>query len=287
MPHTRRGYALLLVLAAILMISAVCVPLATTRAELLARHATEVDAKTARELANAAESAVETWLLRASGLAVCPPEASAPVFAVLDDEWAVDGERFRVTITAFDQAGMAPPAAITALRRSGWPLDLDEERVIADVTADRLGLDALEAAAFRAESISVYPPPGNLSADQPAPLGARIATHNPPPGRESRPPLLNLNTAPAPLLRAALRATGRSGAEQVLAARTEGLAAGVPGTSSPNGGGPIARLSLVGASPVWSFRIDAYCNSIRRSYWVVYVLSGDEWVRVQRLAIPR
>jgi hypothetical protein len=98
--------------------------------------------------------------------------------------------------------------------------------------------------------------------------------------------LINVNTAPVPLLEAALRAGGRSGLEQILQARAAHRRF-QPGrldqgaTPANASGAP----ELVSSSPSWAFRIDAHAGPVRRSWWAVYQRSSSSWECVQRLTI--
>ncbi|MCH8151424.1 MAG: hypothetical protein IH830_03510 [Planctomycetes bacterium] len=309
-PHspTRRGAALLLVLATLIV--------AITAAATLARLASTVKTQrivatrtiVADDLLRAAEAPILAWLASKSSTVVLPPEATSPQVQVLHDAWVIDATDHELRITAWDQCGMVP----INVARSGSPLRLalptDVKRVLDQVTIPRdqpAGLDLFLAARHTGGAIGVFPkptrsppmvfkrasgedsspqvqsestPPG-ISASEPSGvgLGAYLATHNP--GR------INVNTAAMDLVEAALRLAGRGGLEQIIAARTQGRLASLSALS-PTADPHSAAPRIAASSNAWAFRIDLRVGTLRRSWWAVYVQSRSTWECVQRLAIP-
>jgi len=312
----RRGAALLIVLATLVMVVTATVGVArmasTTKSHRLIAERTMI----ADDLLDVAERPILDWLARESTQVVLPPDVTTPVVTVLHDVWQDQGARYQLQITAWDQCGMAP----ILVGRSGSPLRLAVPFEVLHLL-DRLslrrnetaGLDLFVNSARSADGIDVFPEPeltepqlfdvANLdntstpaadttasweSADRVA-IGAHIATHNP--GR------VNVNTAPIELVRQAMRQAGRGGLDQIIDARSEGQRATLVGGPGSEGdgrrGGNQGRstLQLAGDSTAWAFRIDIGVGlprggAVRRSWWAVYVLAEESsWECVQRLAI--
>ncbi|MFG0243482.1 MAG: type II secretion system protein GspK [Phycisphaerales bacterium JB054] len=275
--RSRHGIALLLVLATLV--------LAVTAAAGLARVATaaRLHAESARRAAaadallDAAEAPILDWLHRHAGRTVLPPEVASPRVAVLDDAIGFAGQRCRVTITAFDQCGMAPPSWGASGGGAMLPADiLDALDRAGEAFTEHPGLDLLAGAR------PTYP----AAEESPVPaVGEVLATHNPP--RPGRPPAVNINTAPIPLLEAVYAARGLGGLEAVLDARAAGRVAS-PGALKAPHDDPRTDIGIplpVAMSGAWAFRIDCYASGLRRSWWCVYADTGSNWERVQRLAI--
>ncbi len=304
---SRRGAALLIVLAMLILAASAAVTIAAAAskhrlARKLARQTLIAD-----DLLKATEAPIMAWLEAESQKVVLPPDSAAPQVEVLHDAFTVDATRYELQITAWDQCGMVPVTAA----RSGSPLRLVLPAEVRQCL-DRLtvpeavtpGLDLFlplmepggvvgafpmsghtEPLRFAAsgdgvppEAVppSAYGPPG-AAADRLA-IGSCVATHNP--------GLVNVNTAPAEVLEAALRHAGRGGLEQILAARSEGRLA--PAPAGPQAG--VAARGApqpVAASSSWAMRIDLSVGAMHRSWWSIYAQSsGTQWECVQRLAIP-
>jgi len=264
---------LLLVLATLVLAGTAAAGLArvATTARLHAEAARRAAA--ADTLLDAAEPPILDWLHRHAGRTVLPPETASPRVAVLDDVVALAGRQCRIAITAFDQCGMPAASGSGAL----LPADI---------------LAALERAG---EAFIEHPGLDLITGDRPTfpgsqegstwAVGELVATHNPP--RPGRPPSVNVNTAPIPLLEAVYAARGLRGLEAVLDARAAGRVAS-PGApiaphDDPRTGDDIPLP--VAMSGAWAFRIDCVAEGLRRSWWCVYADTGSNWERVQRLAI--
>ncbi len=305
----RRGAALLIVLAALILTVTASVSLARLASTTKMQGKLDRAAVLADDILQATEAPILTWLEHESAQIVLPPEVEAPRIGVLHDAWSDDNLAYEVDVTAWDQCGMVP----INLARSGSPLRLalpaDVRRVLDQVKIKPNvppGLDLFLAHLDATDNqLSVFPradsteplvfvaalnPAGREDEDPqqllieapPIPLavGAVVATHS---GDEFR---INVNTAPPEVLKQAFRGAGRGGFEFVLAARAEGR-------SVPLGDIPVSSNSirtapqLVSSSSAWSFRIDVQVGPLRRSWWAVYIKSRSTWECVQRLAITQ
>ncbi len=310
----RRGAALLIVLATLVMVVTATVGVATMASTTKSHRLIAERTMIADDLLDVAERPILDWLARESTEIVLPPDVTTPMVTVLHDVWQDQGARYQLQITAWDQCGMVP----ILVGRSGSPLRLAVPLEVLHLL-DRLslrrnetaGLDLFVNSARSADRIDVFPEPeltepqyfGGATADDTQPadttaswesssrvaIGAHIATHNP--GR------LNVNTAPIELVRQAMRQAGRGGLDQIIDARSEGQLAtlvGGPGAQGDGRRGGIQRrstLQVAGDSTAWAFRIDIGVGlprggAVRRSWWAVYVLAQESgWECVQRLAI--
>ena len=310
-PPIRRGAALLIVLAALILTVTASVSLARLASTTKMQRTLDRAAILADDLLRATEAPILTWLENESAQVVLPPEVEAPRIGVLHDTWSDGTLAYELDITAWDQCGMVP----IQLARSGSPLRLalpadvrraldrvkikpneppgldlflanldatDNEMSVfprADSTEPLVFVDALNPASRK----DIDPQQRSLEAKSiPLAVGAFVATHSGG-GGEGR---INVNTAPRDVVKHALRAAGRGGLELVLAARAEGRSVPLGDlrvSSSSNRTAP----QIVGSSVAWSFRIDVQVGPLRRSWWAVYVKSRSTWECVQRLAIAQ
>jgi hypothetical protein len=305
-PSRGRGVALLVVLGTLVVVTASLAGFSRAAASARSGRARAVEGVACDALLRAAERPVQAWLLERSASAVLPPDVDAPALTVLHDLWTCGGIAIELRLVAFDQCGMLP---VSASARSalgpvfGADLAVALRRFNQDDAAP-LGLDAF---AEQLPEWSVWPgepgPPTaaipfggteataatNPSGGSPA-LGALVASWAPAAHGSQTSAVINVNTAPRPLVEAALRAAGRGGLEQVLRSRAvrrpfmpgrlvaaSGEAERAPGVPTPE---------LVASSPCWAFRIDARAGAVRRSWWAVYVRGSSSWECVQRLVIP-
>lgn len=270
---TRRGVAMLIVLAtAVLLLTAASV-IALSRATATLAARTDERLYLAWAACEAAETPVLAWLQHESRSTVLPPE-SPPMARILDDPLTIAGLPARITVVAWDQTGMLPAVDMAAIPAFASLLTRAERRAARWIGTESSGLDLADA------SIPIFPTP-----DLPTALGARVATHNPPPGpvrhRGGQSPAINIHTAPEPLLRAAYEHLGLPGIEAVLQARR----AGERVESQSLRASDAAGLRLVGVSTAWGVRTDVTVDGLRASVWSVYTLRAGTWVREQRLAI--
>lgn len=276
--HTsQHGIALLLVLVALVLSVSAAAGLARVAATARVRHETDAARQITRELLNASETPILDWLHRHAGSVVLPPDAQSPRLLVLDDAIDLRGLPCRITITAFDQCGMAPRSE--AGGRLALFLPGDAQRVLARsgiARAKHPGLDVLVAA--NDGSSLVFPGHESQFA-----IGERLATHNP--VRAGRPAALNVNTAPLELVAAVYAEHALGDIEPVRDARALGRIASPGASRAPRIHASTSSIVPGSQSTVWSFRIDCWAGDIRESWWCVYVDTGNNWERVQRLAI--
>jgi len=264
------------------------------------------------------EGPVVHWLEEDSQQAVLSPDVTEPRVPVLDDIWFVDGETYRVTVTAWDQCGMVP----LQLARKGSPLRLvlpeHVRRLIDDAEVEQTtkpGLDQFVGVARETGRETVVFPSavhGREGAQQfslsgesviaghaddtstalrlPAliPFGGLVATHN------VDPPRININTAPLPLVEAALREAGFGGIDSIRHARREERSAILStGAAAGRRRGDDRSLRIVNTSDLWSFRIDITVGKVTTAWWCVYERvrsrhrrsAQSGWRCVQRLRI--
>src|SRR5690606_6796565 len=95
-------------------------------------------------------------------------------------------------------------------------------------------------------------------------------------------PTININTAPRPLLEAALRLAQRGDIATILAARADGRPAPAPPRIDDDG---ESFVELTGRSTLWAVRTDASVSGLRRSWWTVYESRRGGWEVIERHAI--
>ncbi|MCH8825275.1 MAG: hypothetical protein IH984_17400 [Planctomycetes bacterium] len=301
--HSRRGAALLVVLAALILVMTSSVSLVNIASTNKIHRQLDQSAKQADDLLTASNDAIISWLNQEADQVVLPPEILEPCVDVLHDAWTINDTNYQLRITAWDQCGMVP----IELARAGSPMRLtlssEVKAAIDKVKIKRnqqLGLDQFIIEYSGGEKLRVFPLPsksqplgfidpleasdaeGGLSQlryqvdKSPSAIGSVIATHcnN----------TINLNTAPLKVIEQALRSAGRGGLEVVLAARTEGRAANL-GDLQVNQSSKRQTIKLVNSSNAWSFRIDIRSGSLKRSWWAIYIKTKSTWECAQRLAI--
>lgn len=269
----RRGAALMMVLAILVLSIAIVAPAAERGAISHRDRMVLLHELAAMDLLAVAEAPIRRWLGGAADRVALPPDSESPGTTIAEGEFATtEGARISVRITAYDQCGMVPWGLVGSdrLLTFALPADLQWTGLPGGVP----GLDLLTPDSARRVFPDPLAPPG-----APA-IGELIATHNPPAGRPGRAPAINVNTAPRRLVEAAMAVAGRSAIEQVMAAR----AAGRPFTAMGDVDGGEG-IDLASRSDAWAFRIDVRAGPIRRSWWSVYTLAGSRWVRSQNLAI--
>jgi len=274
----RRGIALLLVLASLAVAVSAAAVLAGVALHARVHAGLVGEERVSDGLLRASEWAIRDWLQRHAGRVVLSPDNTSPRFRVLDDSLDISGRVWRVTITAFDQCGMVSWGARCTDVDSVLPEDVLARFASIDEDARRRpGLDLLHA--VRSHGRPTFPTSSGTGFSA---SGELLATHNP--VLEGRAPLLNVNTAPVALLDAVYRANRRAGIDAIIDARATGRVASpgaTTGDSEPTGTVPLP----VAMSTAWAFRIDCSAGGVRRSWWSIYVDSGSDWERVQRLAI--
>lgn len=287
----RRGVALLLVLAMIVLIVPVAVGFSQRAVLANLEERISVQDRVAGSIRVQLEAGpLQSWLAQESGKVVLDLEAKTPRVEVLHERWNLDNQVYEVRITVWDQCGMVPLAALTAgspLRAAvaGGVLERLDQGAHAALPSEPVGLDqfGLRSSQFvlgHAPLRSAFP-----SADDEDVLsvGAWIATH--PMGDSGS---INVNTAPLPLIEAAMSSAGRGGIEAIITARQEGQRAPLPAADrADNRGGASSHTPrLVGTSSSWALRIDVRVGAVQRSWWCVYQQTSGRWECVQRLVIP-
>ena len=116
----RRGAALLIVLAALILTVTASVSLARLASTTKMQGKLDRAAIMADDLLRATEAPIIAWLESESAQVVLPPEVEAPRIGVLHDTWSDGKLAYELDITAWDQCGMVP----IQLARSGSPLRL-------------------------------------------------------------------------------------------------------------------------------------------------------------------
>lgn len=273
--RSRRGVALLVVLAALVVSTSAVVALSGVALGSRLAASARRDSVLADRLRDAADAPILDWLRRHAGRVVLPPDALSPRFLVLDDAVELGGERARLRVTAFDQCGMPPTGPrsgrLDALLPAEVTRGLDR---LGGVYTEGPGLDLLAAVCDR----RVYP--GGEQAG--LALGECAATHNP--SRLGGRPVVNINTAPMALVASVYDGLGVDGIDALLDARWAGRVAS-PGSRRAPGGGDGSWPLPVSMSTAWAFRIDCRVGGVSRSWWCVYADTGSDWERVQRVAI--
>ena len=295
----RRGMALLLVLAAVVVgLSAATI---AAQAATTAMVSQRVDRRQAivDDAALALGPALEAWLAQRSATVVLDPTANAPMVEVLRESCTLELDRepctIDIAVLAFDQRGMVPWE--DAVRGDGLAAALPPtvaRRFSDDGRASVApGLD-LVAARSRSEAfdIPVWPTVVRGSSQgEETPLGlgvaAFVATH----GRGVA--VVNVNTAPEGVVRAAEAMLGRSVWEVVREHRALGKPAPVGAFTFEDGGRPVevgdasaARLPrFVASSDVWSFAVEVRCEGARSAWWVTYGRASGGWRVLQRVRV--
>ncbi len=281
----RHGVALLLVLAMIVLIIPVAVGFSQRAllARLQERHSGQ--GQIADSIRTQLESGpIQHWLSAESGKIVLPVEAPSSRVDILHEHWRFDDCPYEIRVTAWDQCGMVPSSSIArgSPLRTAVPGGILERAKDADVAKpEPMGLDQFSLDPFELDHAalrSAFPSPDESDVLS---IGAWIATH--PVGPNGA---INVNTAPLPLVEAALAAAGRGGIEVILAARGEGRVAPLPRALERDTSGRADDTPrLVGSSSCWSVRIDVRVGSVQRSWWTVYRQASGRWECVQRLVI--
>lgn len=274
-PPTRRGVALLLVLAVLVVVVAGVPTIVQDAAALRLERRVSHEGTLLRDVLTQSERAAMQWLQEHSSAVVLPPEVHSPRIEILSETIDAEGQPvIDVHLTAFDQCGMAPWPLLAA----GSPLRLAlPTDVIAIVDGTSIasgtvaGLDLVVPEAGR----HVFP---RLDDEVPV-FGGVVATHN-------APPRINVNTAPLPLLEQALRMAGRGGLDVIAQRREEGVPS--PAASAPSGrrsDSPDDQIEVVGQSTAWAIRMDVRVGLALQSWWTVFINDSGTWKCAQRILI--
>lgn len=266
---TRRGVAMILVLAACVVILTASAVVAQARANAALGAGTTDGLAMALELAEASEDATIAWLRHASREVVLEPSPEIIGVPIMNDRLEIGRREITVRVTAWDQCAMLPNT------------DLSDLPAMARLAGDQR--PAWAGDRFPGADHTKTIPSARHDA-----ASVRFATHNPEPNgqrqRGGASAAVNINTAPEPLLRAACADLGVASADSILVARRSGERATITtaGRADPSG------LRLVAASTVWSVRTDIGVSGpggASVAVWTVYTLVGGTWSRVQRFVI--
>lgn len=312
----RRGVALLLVLATLVLVSTAIASVARLASLGALQQEMQGDERLALDLLNAAEAPILRWLNLDSHRVILAQDTQTPEVPVLNDRFIVADTAWSLRVTAWDQCGMVPGLEHAERWRDALLGDLLAlmRRVQPDAqqansrTIEPLGKMASDARLSVTDRARLLPTPahqaarpfefGNSNAAAPArtdrpasisallSIGARVATRVEAldaRGDRAAWSTINVHTAPRAVLAAAFKQVGRRGLDAVLAARAAGRAVTLPNLGERHEG---SGIEFVTASPVWSFRIDAEVGIASRSWWVVYARMDGHWQLVQRWAIP-
>jgi hypothetical protein len=166
----RRGAALLIVLAMLMVSMTAATILLSTAADVHAHRRLARCESTASDLLDAADAPIQHWLEHESSTVILPPDVTVPEVPVLHDSWDDEDDTgtIQMTITAFDQLGMVPmqtarsgsPRRLTLPTNVTSVLDRLELPPASDTTP--LGLDLVEAFGVAARPFSCPSISGSL-----------------------------------------------------------------------------------------------------------------------------
>lgn len=281
-----RGVALLLVLAAVVLVSSAAVAAMRWRVIARASDLEGIDLEMCHALMIASEDIIETWLQEESRFVVLPSDAVHPglvAFQARAGDWSL-------TITAWDTLGMAPahhePLLSTAESLTGvaasWLSELPENGTLGWDNVWRMNSGSLE----------VFPSFEDKSSEDQTTLAAVIALPKKTSGvrgprsrstrSQDRQVRINVQTAPMWLLEAAMESAGRGGLDAIMNARDRGERSPLP---AADGSASDGSIRFVSSSDRWSFRVDARSGRIMQSYWMTYQSAGG-WELRERYVVP-
>ncbi len=288
--RSRRGFALLLVLAGTLVVLAgatLAIALLLDTRRHLAVTATDdhlLDALVAGEQLSL------QWLRSHAHEVMLSPDDGA--ISLINDRWRCQQGDGELTVQLYDACSMIParcagpdgnlrialPPAWSGVVLPDFPADLQSE------PSDWLEMVALSPefsrfpVAAKAAPVVEWSTMGTI-------VSAPLADHH----TTARLGLamivsphsgggINLNTAPESLLRPAFQLAGFGGVDEILQRRRRGLAI----TAAPEAPSPATRFRFVTTSKQWNAHITAQWNATKRSWWVVITGNPMEWRIVQR-----
>ncbi len=268
--NTRRGVAMLIALMTmtVLIAGITIIARVQTTDRLIEMRAD--DTSYTQDIFRIADMPIRAWLEEQASSAVVDPTTSAPMIHVSDDEIVLGDQAVRIRITAWDQYGMIPRNA-------------DELRINLGSDVDTAWQDArYPSLDLSTEQSSVFP-----SREHPAAIGGFFATHNPWPTRSGTTrsrsgAVININTAPVQLIEEIFQRFNLGDPSHIFEKRAQGELATF--TLSAQDARQVS-VRLVSISRVWSFRVDVWIGTIRRSSWSVYSNQGGHWRLVQRVGI--
>jgi hypothetical protein len=285
-PPARCGFALLFALAALILV------LAAVGSALAALHATRseiVVAQTDERLLSglrAGEQLALSWIAANAERLVLPPDGGGVVVA--HDRWSLPHGAGALAVVIYDGlAGIpAPLAQSGSPLRFALPDNATSVIIPAGGTAAR-SADLLERLDLPA-GLPRFPHPFPGIAREwslPGAPAAPMPLTLPDPPKPSLAELIsfhsdgriNLNTAPAPLLRVAYQQLGLGDIEGLLERRQQGSFTALPETADP-----AKSPQLVSTSDVWQALVTATWEGAERHWWVVITGNRRELRIVQR-----
>jgi|GEM_PF-2940504 len=286
----RRGFALLLVLAATLIVMA-SITLVLSRLLETRRHlvgATDedhlIDGLAAGERLSLA------WLRIQARQVVFPPDGGS--IPLVHDTWRTHHGNGEVTVLLYDACAMIPArcagtdGTLRAALPPGWSgvsmPDLPPQQQTEP--PDWLETITLPRGLRRFPRAAVSTPPIDWSTKGTIADGNRSSTL---PNTEIGLAMLvsphsqgaiNVNTAPEDLLRIAFQQSGTNGLSAMVQSRRRGVAV----TNVPELTVPRSGFRFVTSSSAWHAHIRVRWNDRQRSWWVVLAGNSTDWRIVQR-----
>lgn len=283
-----RGIALLLALATlVLVLAGVTAGLVALRGARQSAWTSDVDARLLAGLRQG-ERLAAAWLAADSAGIVLPPDGGGIV--LVDDRFVLPSGEGRLNVVAYD--GLAGIPGCLAQRGGG--LRTAMPTALMGLTVPPLSPAQADRSALLLDTLEL--PPGTLRFPRPTLGQGRVwsATWTSLPATRTAPPQpapslaeavsfrsdgrLNLNTAPATLLRSAYALLGLGGIEEVLERRRalQATRPPSPAPASPDG------LRLVAQSDRWQMLISVSWQGIHRSWWVDFSTTPQGTSMVQR-----
>jgi len=263
----RHGIALLLVLGTLVIVTSALglLTLASGQSHRAASIATRE--RQISDLLRSAEPLVQEWLGSQSARAVVGPDAVEPKVVVAEIAWQKHGRETSLRIAAWDLHGMVPSE--TSSSSPLWLAVGDEFR-----DRDYEGVSTL---------MDLPDSPAHPSVtESTTAIGSQIAVKPMRTRRSASSLAININTAPRPLLEAALRLAQRGDIATIIEARAQGRPSPAP---PPGERQQKALVRLAGRSTLWAVRVDAETHGVARSWWTVYESRHGTWEIIERHAI--
>ena len=260
---SRRGVALLLVLGALLVVTtAVSTSMLSATNALRGDQVHRAELRAA-DLLGASEVITDRWLRTESARAVVDPALPEPRLTVAEVNYADLDFDTSVRLTAWDLLGMPAadlPASHPLSRFVPTDADSRQAKSLAELADPETPVHP-EAETFDGHlggSIAVYPRDPRAGMTQSA--------------------VINVNTAPEPLLAAAMRLGQRGDVATVLASRQRGVPSPAPTASRD----ASSLVTLTARSNRWAMRADITVGPVTRSWWTVYESRGRGWSIIDR-----
>ena len=259
-----RGFALLVVLLALIVVLPILVHAAQTVSLAALDHQVNEDRQVADQIMHECSKPIVRWLQEHSESVVLPIESTEPAVAILNDRLEFHNQDLQISITAWDQHGMVPVADASTSSMIAQILPHDIRRRVRDVVAAQtdfksIGLDTFtfhpqsEVEDWRSHAfvIGSFPRPGTQAPQQgfrvpgvhhntlnvdsrhrfqngtPETRHDRIALGAQVATHNGAPTRININTCSLNLLQAALRSANRGGIEAIVQARSRGRPADI------------------------------------------------------------